>query len=86
MGEKPKLYYEFSQADAGQGVYLNYDFIPADVEQACIEVTAERYKYRSRIGQASQSLGGQETASYVMDALTKAIKQRIDPYRIESYL
>jgi hypothetical protein len=86
-GDNPTLCYQFSPADAGQGIYLNYDFVPYDVEQACIEVAAERYRYRSRIGQASQSLGGQETASYlVKDALTAAIKQRLDPYRIESFL
>ena len=52
------------------------------IEQACIEIVAERYRYRSRIGQVSQSLGGQETASYKLDALTDVIKTRLNPYRL----
>jgi hypothetical protein len=83
-GESPVPYYQFSAADAGASVQLNYNYVPADVEQACIEVVAERYRYRSRIGQISQSIGGQETAAYlVKDGLTAAIKLRLDPYKLD---
>ena len=83
VGDSPILYYQFSSADAGRRVVLNYNFIPYDLEQACIEVTAERYRYKSRIGQISQTLGGQETAAYfIKDMLTPAIQGRLDPYRL----
>ncbi len=82
-GDSPALYYQFSAADSGSSVLLNYNYVPYDVEQACIEIVAERYRYKSRIGQISQTLGGQETSTYlVKDALTAAIKFRLEPYRI----
>jgi len=82
-GDTPRLYYEFSQADAGIPVFINYNYVPYDVEQACIELVAERYRYKSRIGQVSQSLGGQETSSYTIVAMTDPIKERLAPYRLE---
>lgn len=78
----PRLVYTFAAADAGQAVLLSYNYIPAPIEQACIEIVGERYKYKGRIGLASASLGGQETTSYIVDGLTKAIKSRLDPYRM----
>lgn len=78
----PRLVYTFAAADAGKAVLLSYNYIPAPVEQACVEMVGERYKYKSRIGLASTSLSGQETASYVLDGLTKSIKSRLDPYRM----
>lgn len=83
VGDSPSLVYTFSSADAGSSVLLNYDFTPYDVEQACIEMVGERYRYKGRIGEASRSMGGQETSSYmVRDALTASIKARLSPYRI----
>lgn len=82
-GDTPTLVYTFAAADEGKGVILNYNYVPYDMEQAVIEMVGERYRYQSRIGQASQSLGGQTTTSYlVKDALTAAIKARLDAYRI----
>jgi len=82
-GDTPTLVYTFAAADAGKGVLLNYNYVPYDIEQAVIEIVAERYRYKERIGQSSQSLGGQTTTSYmVKDALTAAIKARFDPYRL----
>lgn len=79
----PSFVYTFAAADAGKAVLLNYDYVPSDIEQAVIEMVGERYRYRERIGQASRSLGGQETASYmVRDGLTASIKQRLQPYKI----
>ena len=82
-GDSPTLVYTFAAADASKAVLLNYNYVPYDVEQACIEIVGERYRYKGRIGEASRSMGGQETASYmVKDAMTAAIKARLDPYRI----
>jgi hypothetical protein len=57
--------YTFSSADAGQNLQISYSFVPADLEEACIQMVAERYSYRSRIGEISKSLGGQETIRFL---------------------
>ena len=83
-GDSPVAFYQFAAADTAKGVLLNYNYVPASVEQACIEIVAERYRYKSRIGQSSSTLGGQETAAYDLSGITKAIKLMLDPYRLVS--
>lgn len=72
--------YQFSEADAGKAVLLSYSYIPAPIEQACIELCAERYQYRSRIGERSHSLGGSETVSYNLAGIPDAIGEMLRPY------
>jgi hypothetical protein len=57
--------YTFSAADAGKALLISYSFIPADLEEATIQMVAERYSYRSRVGEESKSLGGQETVRFM---------------------
>lgn len=57
--------YTFDAADAAEKVLISYSFIPADLEEACIQMVAERRAYTSRIGEISKSLGGQETIRYM---------------------
>lgn len=57
--------YTFSAADAGIAMLFNYSFIPPDLEEACIQMVAERYSYRGRVGEMSKSLGGQETVRFM---------------------
>ena len=78
----PTYVYTFAAADTGTPVLLSYNYIPSQLEQACIEVVGERYKYRGRIGLKTQSLGGQETTSYDLSGLTAAIKDMIKPYKL----
>ena len=58
--------YTFFDADvqAGLNVAISYSFIPADLEEACNQMIAERYVYRDRIGVESKSLAGQETVRF----------------------
>ena len=56
--------YVFAAADVGRPFITSYSYVPADLEQICIELIGERWRYRDRIGQRSKSLGGQETMSY----------------------
>lgn len=56
--------YTFSAADANADVLISYSFVPADLEEACNQMVAERLSYRSRIGQIMKSLGGQETIRF----------------------
>lgn len=57
--------YTFSSSDAGASVLISYSFVPADLEEACIQFVAERWTYRGRVGLLSKSLGGQETMSWL---------------------
>jgi hypothetical protein len=76
----PRLTYLFAAADTGQQVSLTYGFIPADLEQACIELISERASYRSRIGIRSQSLAGQETIAYDLGGITRYVKDVLGDY------
>jgi hypothetical protein len=60
----PTTQYVFNAADIATGVIINYGFVPADLEQACIEWIAERSSYRTRVGVRSQSLAAQESLVY----------------------
>lgn len=72
--------YTFNAADAGTAMLISYSYIPFDINQACIEWVAERYNYKQRVGQRSKSLGGQETASYDLGAMSNYIAQILQPY------
>jgi hypothetical protein len=56
--------YVFNAADEDADVLVSYSFIPASLEEACIQMVAERYTYRARVGDISKSLGGQETMRF----------------------
>jgi len=62
-----QAYYAFSASDTGVQVSLAYGYVPADLEEAVLEATAERSAYRSRPGIRSQSLAAQESISYGTD-------------------
>ena len=72
--------YTFAAADAGQSVYLNYSFVPIDLEQCCIDLASELYRYRDRIGQTSKSIGGQETTAY-SNKMPDWTKEVLNQYR-----
>ena len=73
--------YTFAAADAGAAVLVSYGFIPAAINNACIEWVAERYRYRTRIGQSAQTVAGQQTASYSLKDIPDFIQASLDPYR-----
>jgi hypothetical protein len=73
--------YTFSPADAGAAVALTYGYIPYDIALAAKEWAGERYAYHTRIGQASKSLGGQETASFIVKDIPDFIARILQPYR-----
>jgi hypothetical protein len=69
---------------------ISYSFIPADLEEACIQMVAERYYYRERVGAMSKALAGQETVSWMRGGgrygsgvtrdLPPEVAALIDPY------
>ena len=73
--------YGFAAADAGAAVLISYGFIPAAINNACIEWVAERYRYRTRVGQSSQTVQGQQTASYSLKDIPDFVRASLDPYR-----
>lgn len=73
--------YLFSVGDAGAAVSINYGFVPQDLAQACVELVAERFRYRSRVGEQSHSLGGQETVSFSLKNLPDTTKLMLQPYK-----
>ncbi len=73
--------YTFSAADAGAALSLTYGYVPADLAVACLDWAAERYAYRSRIGQQSKSLGGQETMAFIVKSVPDFVAAALQPYR-----
>jgi Phage gp6-like head-tail connector protein len=74
-------FYQFAAGDANAQVLLSYSYIPADIEQACFELVAERYRYRNRIGELSKSLNGQETTSFSQKDMPDFIRTLLQPYK-----
>jgi len=73
--------YIFSTADAGAQVLLNYSYIPDVLEQACIETVAERYRYKNRIGQVSESANGMTTSTFSLKDMQDYVKLSLQPFR-----
>ena len=73
--------YTFAAADQGQAVIISYSYIPADIEQACIEIVAERYRYMKRIGQQSNSTAGQVTTSFSLKGLQEYVAMTLNEYK-----
>jgi Phage gp6-like head-tail connector protein len=73
--------YSFAQADAGSTVLLTYGYVPAELASCCMDWAAERYAYRSRIGQHSKSLGGQETMAFIVKDIPDFVASALSPYR-----
>ena len=73
--------YSFAAADAGANLLISYGFIPAAINNACIEWVAERYRYRTRIGQSAQTVAGQMTAAYSLKDMPDFVRASLDPYR-----
>lgn len=57
-----------------------YPVVPLDIEQACIELVAFRYRERDRIGLKSKGLAGETTAFNTAD-LPDSVKTLLQQYR-----
>jgi hypothetical protein len=57
-----------------------YVTTPKDLEQACIEVVALRYKERDRIGHQSKSIGG-ENVTFITAEAPKSVLVALDWYK-----
>jgi hypothetical protein len=72
--------YLFNAAQDYANVLISYSYVPADINQAVIELCSERYKYRDRIGHSSKSLGGQETVAFQANNVPTFIKELLNKY------
>lgn len=72
--------YTFSVADAGAVVAITYANIPADIEQAAIDMIGVRYKEKDRIGQVSKAVGT-ETVSFTQKDMSAATATLLMQYR-----
>jgi hypothetical protein len=73
--------YTFSSADAGAALAISYGFVPQDIVQAALELSAERFRASDRIGLRSKSLGGQETIAYDTSAISAPVLALLQPYK-----
>lgn len=61
-----------------------YATVPADIEQAALELAALMWKQRSRIGDQSKTVStpmGNETVAYYMQSMTPATKAILDQFK-----
>jgi len=73
--------YTFSSADAGKAMQVSYGYVPGELARCCIEWAADQYQYRTRIGQHTKSLGGQESVSFIVKDIPDLVKTVLQPYR-----
>ncbi len=72
--------YSFATADAGHAVVISYSYVPADVEQCCLEMVASKYKAKDRLDISTESLGGQQTVGYTQRDMSPWIKTTLQPF------
>jgi len=73
--------YSFSAIDAGASMLISYGYVPSELARCCIEWAADQYQYRSRIGQHTKSLGGQESVSFIVKDMPDLVRTVLQPYR-----
>jgi hypothetical protein len=59
-----------------------YAATPPDIAQACIELVAQHYRERTRIGEVSKALGGGETVTYSQKDMSDPVKTLLSQYRL----
>lgn len=62
-----------------------YAQLPADVKQACVELVAEKYKRKDRLGISSKTIG-QESITYSQSDLTPNAKLVLNEYKMVRYI
>jgi hypothetical protein len=58
-----------------------YASVPADIAQACVELVCQRYRERTRIGEASKSLMSGETVTFSQKDMSDGVKTLLAQYR-----
>ena len=58
-----------------------YAATPPDIAQACIELVAQRYRERGRIGEVAKALGTGETVTFSQKDMSDDVKTHLSQYR-----
>ena len=58
-----------------------YASVPPDIAQACIELVAQRYRERTRIGEVSKALMSGETVTFAQKDMSDDVKTLLAQYR-----
>jgi hypothetical protein len=58
-----------------------YASVPPDIGQACIELVAQRYRERTRIGEASKALMSGETVAFSQKDMSDDVRTLLAEYR-----
>lgn len=58
-----------------------FSSVPTDIEQACIEMVADRYKLPSRIGEKSKALPQGGSVSYDTEHMSAKVRGLLNPYK-----
>lgn len=72
--------YTLNAAQAEEVVLITYSYVPADLEQAVIELVGERYKQRDRIGMNSKSLPNGESVSFLNRDMSENVRTTVGLY------
>jgi hypothetical protein len=70
--------YTFNATDAGKGVLLTYAYVPADIEQAVIDMVQWNYKGRGHVGERSKAGIAGESVVFQTDAIPPSAQAVID--------
>lgn len=72
--------YTFNALDAGSAVLLSYGYVPADVEQAAVDMIGDWFKYKDRIGKLSEAIEGQ-SITFTNQGITARAQGVLNQYR-----
>lgn len=72
--------YTFNAANSGTEVTMTYDYVPAPVEQACIEMVGLDMKQRDNLGVNSKTLAG-ETVTYTTKGITPSVAEMLTEFK-----
>lgn len=72
--------YTFNALNTAASVTIRYSYVPADIEQVCIELLALGFAGKDRTGVSSKAVGG-ETISYLQKDMTSNMKTLLYQYR-----
>lgn len=73
--------YDFNSGDNGESILIGYAFTPQDLEQVCRGEVWRFFKRKARIDLRSETLGGQQTSTYDLSALTDLSKLVLQSYK-----
>lgn len=73
--------YGFNLGDNGEEIIVTYSYVPADLEQAVIELIGTTFRDKDHIGVKSKTLGGQETVAYFQNQISPSMAMMLGPYR-----